>query len=163
MLQRRKPCYGQNRIALRQKHRLVRSGCLAGHPFCAVRFNEHDICKGHPALQLCLRRGRQFAAGCSGSGHGITAALPQAEKLCIRLCPDPAGRLHNMGGGSGQYPPALAGAVRSQIVHQCGLSAAAHQRNNMSLLRKKRKNFFVDHFCFSATAMAIFSGVMGSS
>ena len=108
-------------------------------------------------------RGRQFAAVCSGSGHGITAALPQAEKLCIRLCPDPAGRLHNMGGGSGQYPPTLAGAVRSQIVHQCGLSAAAHQRNNMSLLRKKRKNFFVDHFCFSATAMAIFSGVMGSS
>ena len=139
---------------------------LAGHPSGTIRFNEHDIGQLHPMLQLFLRRGCQFPAGSRCSGNGIAAVFPQTEKLRVRLRPDSAGRLHDMGGGGHQHMPVLTDTVRSHGVHQCRFAAAAHKRYNVAFFRQKRKVIFNRHtnaYSFLTAAMAICSGVMGSS
>ena len=136
---------------------------LAGMALRAVRLKQNSVGLGHPVGQMG-RHGQLPAFG-RHPRHGVGSSLPEGVPrrliggvICIRT-PD-------VGRGGDEYPLPLRRIMAGQRIEQCCLPSAAHQRNNVSRFSEEWQILEAGHQTapsFSATAIAIFSGVMGSS
>ena len=136
---------------------------LAGMVLRAVRLKQNSVGLGHPVGQM--GRHGQFPAFGRHPRHGVSTSLPEGVPrrliggaVCVRT-PD-------VGRGGDEYPLSLRRIMAGQRIEQCCLPSAAHQRNNVSRFSEEWQILEAGHQTapsFSATAIAIFSGVMGSS
>ena len=136
---------------------------LAGMVLRAVRLEQNSVSLGHPVDQMG-RHGQLPAFG-RHPRHGVGTSLPEGVPrrliggvICIRT-PD-------VGRGGDEHPLPLRRIMACQRIEQCCLSAAAHEGDNMSSFSEEWQSLEACHPTapsFSATAIAIFSGVMGSS
>ena len=136
---------------------------LAGMALRAVSLEQNSVGLGHPVGQMG-RHGQLPAFG-RHPRHGVSTSLPEGVPrrfiggaVCVRT-PD-------VGRGGDEYPLPLRRIMAGQRIEQCCLPSAAHQRNNVSRFSEEWQILEAGHQTapsFSATAIAIFSGVMGSS
>ena len=136
---------------------------LAGMVLRAVRLKQNSVGLGHPVGQMG-RHGQLPAFG-RHPRHGVSTSLPEGVPrrliggvVCVRT-PD-------VGRGGDDHPLPLRRIMTGQRIEQCCLPSAAHQRNNVSRFSEEWQILEAGHPTapsFSATAIAIFSGVMGNS
>ena len=136
---------------------------LAGMVLRAVSLKQNSVSLGHPVGQMG-RHGQLPAFG-RRPRHGVGACLPESIPrrliggvVCVRTL--------DMGRGGDEHPLSLRRIPAGQRIEQCCLPSAAHQRNNVSCFSEEWQILEAGHPTapsFSATAIAIFSGVMGSS
>ena len=136
---------------------------LAGMALRAVSLEQNSVGLGHPVVQIG-RHGQLPAFG-RRPRHGVGACLPEGipRRLIggvVRV------RTLDVGRGGDEYTLPLRRIMAGQRIEQCCLPSAAHQRNNVSRFSEEWQILEACHQTapsFSATAIAIFSGVMGSS
>ena len=136
---------------------------LAGMVLRAVSLKQNSVGLGHPVGQIG-RHGQLPAFG-RHPRHGVSTSLPEGVPrrlisgvVCVRT-PD-------VGRGGDEHPLSLRRIMAGQRIEQCCLSAAAHEGDDMSSFSEEWQSLEAGHQTapsFSATAIAIFSGVMGSS
>ena len=136
---------------------------LAGMALRAVSLEQNSVGLSHPVGQMG-RHGQLPAFG-RHPRHGVSTSLPEGVPrrliggvVCVRT-PD-------VGRGGDEHPLPLRRIPAGQCIEQCCLPSAAHQRNNVSRFSEEWQILEAGHPTapsFSATAIAIFSGVMGSS
>ena len=129
----------------------------------AVSLKQNSVGLSHPVGQMG-RHGQLPAFG-RHPRHGVSTSLPEGVPrrliggaVCVRT-PD-------VGRGGDEHPLSLRRIPAGQRIEQCCLSAAAHEGANMSSFSEEWQSLEAGHQTapsFSATAIAIFSGVMGSS
>ena len=136
---------------------------LAGAMLRAVGFEKDGIGPGHPSGQA--GRLGQLAVFGGRTRHGIGPGLPEGIPHGLIGGVIRTGAL-DMGGGGDQHPLPLGGAEAGHPVEKRCLSAAPHEGDDVALLPQEGQRFEAVHQtspACSATAMATFSGVMGSS
>ena len=136
---------------------------LAGVVLRAVSLEQNSVGLSHPVGQMG-RHGQLPAFG-RHPRHSVSTSLPEGVPrrliggvVCVRT-PD-------VGRGGDDHPLPLRRIMTGQRIEQCCLSAAAHEGDNMSSFFEEWQSLEACHPTapsFSATAIAIFSGVMGSS
>ena len=136
---------------------------LAGMALRAVRLEQNSVGLSHPVGQMG-RHGQLPAFG-RHPRHGVGASLP--EGVPRRLISGVVrARTLDVGRGGDEHPLSLRRIPAGQRIEQCCLSAAAYEGDNMSSFSEEWQSLEAGHPTapsFSATAIAIFSGVMGSS
>ena len=136
---------------------------LAGMVLRAVSLKQNSVGLGHPVVQMG-RHGQLPALG-RHPRHGVGTSLPEGvpRRLIggvVRV------RTLDVGRGGDEHPLSLRRIPAGQRIEQCCLSSAAHEGDNMSRFSEEWQILEAGHQTapsFSATAIAIFSGVMGSS
>ena len=136
---------------------------LAGMVLRAVSLEQNSVGLGHPVGQMG-RHGQLPAFG-RHPRHGVSTSLPEGVPrrfiggvVCVRT-PD-------VGRGGDEHPLPLRRIMAGQRIEQCCLPSAAHEGDNVSRFSEEWQILEAGHQTapsFSATAIAIFSGVMGSS
>ena len=136
---------------------------LAGMVLRAVSLEQNSVGLSHPVGQMG-RHGQLPAFG-RHPRHGVGTSLPEGVPrrliggaVCVRTL--------DMGRGGDEHPLPLRRIMAGQRIEQCCLPSAPHQRNNVSRFSEEWQSLEACHQTapsFSATAIAIFSGVMGSS
>ena len=138
-------------------------GGLAGMALRAVRLEQNSVGLGHPVVQIG-RHGQLPAFG-RHPRHGVGASLPEGvpRRLIggvVRV------RTLDVGRGGDEHTLSLRRIMAGQRIEQCCLPSAAHEGDNVSSFSEEWQSLEAGHptaTSFSATAIAIFSGVMGSS
>ena len=136
---------------------------LAGMVLRAVRLEQNRVGLGHPVGQMG-RHGQLPAFG-RPPRHGVGASLPEGVPRhliggVVRV------RTLDVGRGGDEHPLSLRRIMAGQRIEQCCLPSAAYEGDNMSCFSEEWQSLEACHPTtpsFSATAIAIFSGVMGSS
>ena len=136
---------------------------LAGMVLRAVSLKQNSVGLGHPVVQIG-RHGQLPAFG-RHPRHGVGACLPEGvpRRLIggvVRV------RTLDVGRGGDEHPLSLRRIMAGQRIEQCCLPSAAHEGDNMSSFSEEWQSLEAGHQTapsFSATAIAILSGVMGSS
>ena len=136
---------------------------LAGMALRAVSLKQNSVGLGHPVVQMG-RHGQLPAFG-RHPRHGVGTSLPEGvpRRLIggvVRV------RTLDVGRGGDEHPLSLRRIPAGQRIEQCCLPSAAHEGDNMSSFSEEWQSLEAGHQTapsFSATAIAIFSGVMGSS
>ena len=136
---------------------------LAGAMLRAVGLEKDGVGPGHPSGQA--GRLGQLAVFGRRTRHGIGPGLP--EGIPRSLIGGIAGiRPPDVGRGGDQHPLPPGGAEAGHPVEKRCLAAAPHEGDDMALFPQEGQRFEAVHQAspaFSATAIATFSGVMGSS
>ena len=141
----------------------MRGRGLAGMVLRAVSLEQNSVGLGHPVGQMG-RHGQLPASG-GLTHHGVGASLPEGVP-CRLISGVVRVRTLDVGRGGDEHPLSLRRIPAGQRIEQCCLSAAAHEGDNMSSFFEEWQSLEAGHPTapsFSATAIAIFSGVMGSS
>ena len=136
---------------------------LAGMVLRAVSLKQNSVGLGHPVVQIG-RHGQLPAFG-RHPRHGVGTSLPEcvSRRLiggAVRV------RTLDVGRGGDEHPLSLRRIMAGQRIEQCCLPSAAHEGDNMSSFSEEWQSLEAGHQTapsFSATAIAILSGVMGSS
>ena len=136
---------------------------LAGMVLRAVSLEQNSVGLGHPVVQMG-RHGQLPAFG-RHPRHGVGSSLPEGvpRRLIggiVRI------RTLDVGRGGDEHPLPLRRIMAGQRIEQCCLPSAAHEGDNMSSFSEEWQSLEACHQTvpsFSATAIAIFSGVMGNS
>ena len=128
----------QDRVALRQDHRLAILGDLDGIMLGAVGFNEDDVGAIHgPAEQFGIRRLELALAGDGGADDGDAILIPQRLNFRSVAGIDAVCGLENVRGGGHQHTLSLFCAGLGQEIHHRAFSAAAHQAHHPAPVRQK--------------------------
>ena len=136
---------------------------LAGMVLRAVSLEQNSVGLGHPVGQMG-RHGQLPTFG-RNPRHGVGSSLPEGVPrrfiggvVYVRTL--------DVGRGGDEHPLPLRRIPAGQRIEQCCLPSAAHEGDNMSSFSEEWQSLEAGHPTapsFSATAIAIFSGVMGSS